>query len=178
MNAEMIINALVLNGYRKVPQPLHVADLNFDFSGALTGPFDQESLTLVLEGEGRALVAAEHRLRAFATVLERTGSVRPINVVVLSKKPDPDAITALQEVARVVVVDPNRPLIESVNVLLPLQLPEPVASSGSAEAALLEELGAAPDAVSARLLKAARESSEKVRVTMHAILKEAAEERQ
>jgi len=77
---------------------LHVADIDFDFAGALTGPNEQNSLTLVLEDEGQALFAAQRRLQAFAVVLERAGSRRPINVVVLSEAPDPKALSLLEEV--------------------------------------------------------------------------------
>jgi hypothetical protein len=176
MNTEMIINELVRHGYQKVPQPLHIADINFDFAGALTGPNNQESLTLVLDGDGQSFAAAQRRLQAFVMVLERTGSTRPINVVVLAKKVDVKAITALEEVARVVLVNPDRPLEKSLNVLMPLKLPEPIASSGSAETALEEELGGRPDAVGERLLKAASESADKVESTMRKILQETAEE--
>lgn len=177
MNATMIVQELVTRGYRSVPQPLHIADIDFDFSAALTGPNDQESLTLILEGEGQALVAAQRRLRAFALVLERTGSARPINVVVLSDKPDPKAIAELQTMARVVLIEPGLPLVKSLQSLLPLELPAPVGGRISAEAALLEEMGGSTDPVAARLLKAARESSEKVRVTMNQILQEVSETR-
>ena len=173
MNAALIVNELTQQGYREIPQPLHVADLNFDFAGALTGPNEEQNLTLVLEGEGQALIAAQKRLRAFAVVLERTGSTRPITVVVLAKEPDPGALAALEQLARVVVVPPDRPLNESLYTLLPLHLPKPISSSVSAHAALQLELGGRPDGVATRLLKAAKDSAEKVRMTMNALLREA-----
>lgn len=172
MNAAMIVDELVRRGYRSVPQPLHVADIDFDFAGALTGPNDQESLTLILDGDAQTFGAALRRLRAFAMVLDRSGSNRPINVVVFSKQIDPSALAALQETARVISIDPERPLSESLSSLWPLALPDPVATSGSAEAALLEELGSKPDSMHARLIRAAREGAQKVESTMQKILQE------
>jgi len=64
-------------------------------------------------------------------------------------------------------------LDESLYTLLPLRLPEPISSSVSAQAALQLELGGRPDGVATRLLKAGKDSAEKVRTTMQALLKEA-----
>jgi hypothetical protein len=175
MNTELIVNELARRGYRKAPQPLHVADIDFDFDAALTGPNDQDSLTLVLEGDPEKLLAAQRRLRAFAIVLERIGSSRPINVVVLAKHPDPKSLALLEESARVILVEPDVPLEQSLRPLLPLELPQPVDGSVSADSALLDMLGARPDTVSSRLIKAARESSEKVQATMRKILQDMAE---
>lgn len=176
MNPDVVVNELVERGYRKVPQPLHVADIDFDFAGALTGPGDQEHLTLILDGQSGSIAPAQRRLQAFAVVLDRSGSARPISVVVLSNSLDPKALAELEATAHVVVVDPDRPLSESLSSLLPLELPEPIASTGSADAALKEELGAQPDQVCTRLIRAARESADKVESTMQAILREASEE--
>jgi hypothetical protein len=175
MTADLVVNELTQHGYRRIPQPLHVSELNFDFAGALSGPGEEQNLTLILEGEGAALIAAQKRLRAFAVVLDRSGSMRPMTVVVLAKNPDADALASLEQLARVVVVPPDEPLSESLYTLLPLHLPEPIAPSVSADAALRLELGGRPDGVAARLLKAAKESGEKVRLTMHSILKEASD---
>jgi len=176
MTPEMVVEELTRNGYQKVAQPLHVADLDFDFAGALTGPNEQESLTLVVEGEGAALIAAQRRLRAFAVVLERTGSTRPITVVVVGDNPNSRALTALAELARVVVVRSSTPLTDSLHSLLPLRLPEPITASSSAETALEQELSGRSDPVIVRLLKAAKENADRVRTAMHVIIKEAIEE--
>jgi hypothetical protein len=176
MNTEMIVNELVRRGYNQVPQPLHVADLDFDFAAALMGPKDQESLTLVLDAEGQSFAAAQRRLQAFALVLDRSGSTRPLNVVVVAKHPDAKGLRALEESARVVVVDPDRPLEESLAPLFPLELPEPIAGSGSSEAALEKAIGNSPGLLSIRLIKAAQESAERVQLTMRRILHEASNE--
>src|SRR5437899_2941670 len=101
MTPGLVVEELIRHGYKKISQPLHVADLDFDFAGALTGPNDQESLTLVVDGH--ALVAAQRRLSAFAIVLDRTGSVRPITVVVVGDDVNSKALASLEKLARVVV---------------------------------------------------------------------------
>ena len=175
MTPEMVVAELTRYGYRRVRQPLHVATVDFDFAGALKGPNGQDSLTLVVDGEGSALVAAQRRLRAFAVVLDRSGSKRPITVVVVGDKPNARALGELEQLARVVVVSSDAPLSESLLSLLPLTLPKPIAASQSAEAVLHEELAGRPNPVVNRLLKAARNSSDKVRLTMHSIIKDAME---
>src|SRR5688572_12102286 len=109
MTADLILNTLERSGgYRRVPQPLHIADVDFDFAGALVGPDDQQALTLILDESRNPIAAAIRRLKAFAVVLERSGSTRPINVILLSSAPDRASVIALEQLARVIVIRPGQ----------------------------------------------------------------------
>jgi hypothetical protein len=175
MTPALVVEELIRHGYKKISQPLHVADLDFDFAGALTGPNDQDSLTLVVDGRGPALAAARRRLSAFAIVLDRTGSVRPITVVVVGDDVNSKALASLEKLARVVVVTSETSLADSLFTLLPLVLPEPIAADLSADAVLREELQGQSDSVTNRLLRAAKNSADRVKTTMRNLIKEAIE---
>jgi hypothetical protein len=171
MTPELIINTLErCGGYRRVAQPLHIADVDFDFSGALVGPGDQQALTLILDGSQISIAAALRRLRAFAVVLERSGSTRPINVVLLAESPDRAEVAALEQVARVIVVQPHQQLENSLHILFPLQLPEPIPATESAEKTLREELLMTTSPLTLRLLKAGMKSASAVEEEMRKAL--------
>jgi hypothetical protein len=110
------------------------------------------------------------RLRAFAVVLERSGSTRPINVILLSSAPDPASVAALEQLARVIVVQPDQPLADSLHSLLPLRLPEPIAASQSAEKMLHEELARTSSPFTQRLLQAGKKSATAVEAEMRVAL--------
>jgi hypothetical protein len=177
MTSELILATLEASGgYRRVPQPLHIADVDFDFAGALVGPDDQQALTLILDENRNTMAAALRRLRAFAVVLERSGSTRPMNVILLSATPDRASIIALEQLARVVVVRPDQPIEESLYSLLPLRLPAPIACSQSAEETLQEELRQTLSPLTQRLLKAGKKSAGAVEEEMRKTLMELATE--
>lgn len=171
MTPELIINTLERRGnYRRVAQPLHIADVDFDFSGALVGPGDQQALTLILDGSQITIAAALRRLKAFAVVLERSVSTRPINVVLLAESPDRADVAALEQIARVIVVQPHQELENALHILLPLKLPEPIPASESAEKTLREELQATKSPLTLRLLKAGKKSASAVEEEMRKAL--------
>lgn len=176
MTADLILNTLEHSGgYRRVAQPLHIADVDFNFAGVLTGPGDQQALTLVLEDSTeRTIAAAVRRLKAFAVVLERSGSTRPINVVLLSKAPDRATIMALEQIARVIVVQPGQELHDALHSLLPLKLPQPIPPSESAEKTLREEMPRGSSPLTQRLLKAGKKSAAAVEEAMRDVLLELA----
>lgn len=171
MTPELIMNTLERYGeYRRVAQPLHIADVDFDFSGALVGPGNQQALTLILDGNRNSIALALRRLRAFAVVLERSCSTRPINVILLSESPDRAEVAALEQFARVIVVQPQQILEDALLVLLPLQLPEPIPPSESAERTLREELQGTTSALTLRLLRAGKKSASAVEEEMRKAL--------
>jgi len=173
MNAELIIDTLERFGeYRRVAQPMHIADVDFDFAGALVGPGDQQVLTLILDGNHGPIAAALRRLNAFAVVLERSGSTRPFNVILLSEAPDRAEIAALEQVARVIVVQPHQDLNEALHILFPLKLPQPIPPSESAERMLREELQSNATPLMSRLLKAGKKSASAVEEEMRKSLNE------
>lgn len=175
MTAELILSTLEHSGdYRRVSQPLHIADVDFDFAGALVGPGDQQALTLILDESRNPIAAALRRLKAFAVVLERSGSTRPINVILLSSAPDRASITALEELARVIVVQPDQEVNDALHSLLPLDLPQPIPPSESAEKTLREEMQRSASHFTQRLLKAGKKGASAVEEEMREALLELA----
>jgi hypothetical protein len=179
MIANSIAECLETYGnYRSVPQPLHIADVDFDFAGALTGPDAQQALTLILEENADTIGAALRRLRAFTVVLERSGSTRPINVILISEDPNREVVLALEQLARVIVVQPGTEVRDSLYCLLPLHLPQPIEQSQSAEKTFHAEHQKPISPIVQRLLRAGKRSASAVEEEMRKALTELAEKRE
>lgn len=180
----MIIHSVVdvlesKGNYHRVPQPLHIADVEFQFqfNAVLRGPGDQGSLVLVSSTIDIPISAVERRIKAFSIILGRSGSMRPITLVLITGNPNEETITALQDLCRVIVVpsdveDPKGYL----RTLLPLDLPDPVKTMESADIALREELGDnINDPLISKLLKAASKGSTEVELAMRELINHAAD---
>ena len=94
-----------MGGYRPSPELLHVADVEFDFSAALIGPPSHPGLVVLLDEPEVSVGAVIRRLRAFSTVLARSGKRRPITAILLNPEMSPASLEALREVSRVLLVD-------------------------------------------------------------------------
>lgn len=150
--------------YEVVPEPLHVADLEFEFPAVLKGPPNHPGLVVVLDDSSSSAEAVVRRLRAFRTVLTRSGARRPITVILYHTDFPPDAVNEIREVCRVIPVDRAEDINDRLRPLLPLNLPDAISAVSTAEATLLTFLGSSAGApIVKALLRASSDSTERVR---------------
>lgn len=157
-----IVEHLAGNGWTERPSPLRVGELAFDdFAALLEGPRDEHQLVLVLGPDADDPVRC---VRALVRALERTGSTRPVTLILPSD--DPDVRAELSKLCRVLTV-PSDEVAKSLRSLVPLELPEPLEPVGPVDKALREVLGdPLGDPMVEALLEASRESAEKVEATL------------
>jgi hypothetical protein len=166
-------------GYQDLPTPFRVAGVGFDFTAAMRGK-DGRALDLILlidtttgDFGDRDAARVRQRVEALSRALDITGS-RFVITVILAGAPLLGNIDALTETCRVLYVEGlaidaagkpvderARNLLEDrIRLLLPLDLPHPVAlegGSGPAVEQLLRSLTA--DVVNQELLTSLIEAS-------------------
>lgn len=123
---ENVLKVLESVAFRRLPKPLLVAGTTFDFDAAVTGIGVSNDLVVVSaqEIDSRRLVRL---LSGLSRSLDRSGSRRPVSLVLLGTPSDQSVIAELENHARVMVIDCGEPTEEviraSIAVLLPLDLP-------------------------------------------------------
>ena len=123
---DLVLTALLDNGYSVLPQPLQLGDISLDIDLVCVGPPDRLDLVVIVDRpdtreEGLRLYWQVQRL---ARALDSVGSRRTITVVVMGGFDDPRLFTDLQTVARVLAVDDSLPVRRLLAPLLALELPE------------------------------------------------------
>ena len=129
MITRKIVSILKKAEYKQATPPLHVADLSFDFDAALVGPQDQGNLVLVAEATDESLKDLRRRLKSLMMVLERTGSRRPVSLVLATDSHDQEILEGISRLCRLVRVSPDntaKTLRTRLQPLLPLDLPRPI----------------------------------------------------
>ena len=164
---EMVMAALERGGYERLPKPLTVAGMEYDFEAAARGT--QRSHDLVLVTTDRLPAPRLQRLVAgLARSLDLAQSRRPVTLVVVGglSSSDKSALERHARVLRVELSDPSQAEVErAIAVLLPLDLPTAVIMHGSDPVnEVLGTLGPGPDtAEHIALLRAAIEGADAVR---------------
>lgn len=161
---DTIVHTLVQEGgYKQVLGPLRVVDTDFgtDFDAVLVGPGEQGCLVLVVDGDQISPALLQRRVRSFALVLDRSGSRRPLTVILIVKTPS--TFEALERHCRVIVVTPDVDLLSALRGLLPLRIKSHEQTLHAAEDALESKLeGNIANPLTATLLKAAQTGSANV----------------
>lgn len=149
-----IVALLESAGYRRMPPPLVVAGLKFEFQSVLLGPKGSADLILVADTaydqESRLL----QQVQGVARALDIARSTRPLTLVIAGPRPSPEIVDGLSKACRVLPVgtllgdDLAAALRNWLAVLLPLQIPEP----GSAIANPLEQILAKSSQLSPEIL--------------------------
>jgi len=179
MDTKSISDLLVTRGgYSVARQPLRVQDIEFqgDFDAVLVGPDGERGLVLVVDASAASLKTVQRRLKAVCLALTRTGSMRPVTIVVNAAQDLNSSIIAeLDRLCRLVVIPPNCDLGDYLRPLLRLELPEGL-ESRSPEVVLREELGTRThDPFVDALIRAARKSPLDVESTVRENIDRAAE---
>lgn len=145
---ELVMAVLERGDYRRLPKPLTIAGMQFDFEAAARGT--QRSHDLVLVTTDRVPAPRLQRLVAgLARSLDLAQSRRPVTLVIVGALSATDR-SELERHARVLHVessDPSRAEVErAIAVLLPLDLPAAVVMHGSDPVnEVLATLGLGPD---------------------------------
>lgn len=151
-------------GYKLVPEPLHIAEIEFKFPAVLQGPTNMPGLVVVIDGEDAPADAIVRRLRGFRTVLSRRGLRRPITAVLIHPVLPLDAMESLKGVCRIISLQDGEDPTLNLRPLLPLDLPEPIREIASAKEAFSSSIGDLKDFLLVEnLLSAAEKGAEQVR---------------
>jgi hypothetical protein len=172
MNAKSVSDLLESRGgYSSASLPLRVNDIEFrgDFDAVLVGPNGERGLVLVLDAASVPAKTIQRRVKAVCLALARTGSMRPVTIVVNAGQAlDRHAVAELQALCRLIVIPADGNPEEYLRSLLRLKLKRPQGQeSRSAGAVLREELGGRiADAFVEALIEAARRGPSDVEATV------------
>ncbi len=155
-----VVTILTTSGaYRTQPRLVAVDDVDFEFDAILRGPAECQGLVLVLNCDPGRLPMAISRLRAFNQMMLRTGSLRPLSLVAVTRLEEGELLRELEALCRVIRVSEGDESTVRIQLrgLLPLSLPEPESPHGDVTRMLRESLaGIRPEDVVASLMAAGR----------------------
>ena len=180
-----IVSLLESKGdYVRQPSHLMIDDVDFPCDAALLGPKDQaghvrEHLVLVHVTEPQAMREVYDQTQALTMILARTGSQRPLTLVLVTSNPTDPLLDDFANLCRVIVVPSEGTNDVSVPLrpLLPLDLPTPDKMTSTPQARLKRQLGErAADPLIAALLHAAQTSDDTVTKCMRDWLVQAIEQ--
>jgi len=165
--AELVLTVLERGGYERLPEPLIVAGMEFDFEAAARGTRRAHDLVLVTTSRLRTS-RLQRLLAGLARSLDLAQSRRPVTLVVVGELSanDRSELECHARVLHVESADPSLAEVErAIAVLLPLGLPSAVLMHGSDPVnELMATLGIGPDtAEHALLVRAAIEGADEVR---------------
>lgn len=147
-NAELVMTVLERGGYQRLPKPLIVAGMEFDFEAAARGTGRSHDLVLVTTDRLPTL-RLQRLIAGLARSLDLAQSRRPVTLVIVGELSAGDR-SELDRHARVLHIESADPCEEEVEraiaVLLPLDLPAAVLMHGSDPVnEVLATLGLGPD---------------------------------
>ena len=145
---ELVMGVLERGGYQRLPRPLTIAGMQFDFEAAARGTQRSHDLVLVTTDRLPAPRLQRH-VAGLARSLDLAQSRRPVTLVIVGGLSATDR-SELERHARVLHVessDPSGAEVErAIAVLLPLDLPAAVIMHGSDPVnEVLATLGLGPD---------------------------------
>ena len=164
---ELVMAVLESGGYHRLPRPLTVAGIEFDFEAAARGTERSHDLVLVTT-DWLPVPRLQRLVAGLARSLDLAQSRRPVTLVIVGGFSASDR-SELERHARVLHVESSNPTRAEVEhvvaVLLPLDLPAAVIMHGSDPVnEVLATLGPGPDtAEHVALLRAAMEGADEVR---------------
>lgn len=159
---ERVVALLGEAGYERLPQPVEVAAIPFEFSAVLVGSSSLDLVVVVDTVTDGNVADIRRRVEGLGRALDLVKSRRPLTVILIGPEPNPQLQLALTRIARVLVVGPHgeRELRKAIAVLLPLELVTVAELPESWRSAREKLLAAHPDA--ADLLDAAKVGPEEV----------------
>lgn len=178
--AQHCLDVLQAVGYEVQTEALRIVDLSFDFDRVLTGPHGHQALVLLVDQPELAVDALKRRLSSLALALSRTGSRRPVTLILVSPPPAQQDIDALRKLARLVAIDRVAQEVTSLDDNLrefrPLDITDVSAPLFEASDELKKALGSKAESPQARkLIRAASRGREAVEQAFQTLLAEAIE---
>lgn len=168
MMVELIIKLLESENYSRRDKCIQVDDVDFEFDGVLIGPKQQDTLILVTNSNHSE--NALRKMKAFSTVLRRSGSNRLFKLILVTDDIKEPTRNKLERLCHLITIPTNTSeenLSEYLYCLFPMNLEiEQRDTRLSVETMLREELKKhANEPLVERLLKAAKKNSREVEVT-------------
>ncbi|ARU53006.1 hypothetical protein CBR64_17775 [Cellulosimicrobium cellulans] len=165
--ADLVMTVLERGDYQRLPKPLIVAGMEFDFAAAARGTRRSHDLVLVAT-DRQPTLRLQRLLAGLARSLDLAQSRRPVTLVIIGELSanDRDDLERHARVLHVKSADPSEAEVErAIAVLLPLDLPAAVIIHGSDPInEVLATLGPGPDtAEHITLMRAAVEGADEVR---------------
>jgi hypothetical protein len=160
---ERVVALLREAGYERLPVPVAVAGIPFEFSAVLAARSSLDLIVVVDTVTETDVASIRRRVQGLSRALDLVESRRPLTVVVIGPDPLPELQVALTRVARVLmagVPGSERELREAVAVLLPLELVTAAELPESWRSARDKLLTAHPNV--AEVLEAAKMGAEEV----------------
>jgi hypothetical protein len=160
---ERVVALLREASYERLPQPVEIAGIPFEFSAVVAASSSLDLVVVVDTVTDTDVASIRRRVEGLSRALDLVDSRRPLTVVLIGPEPVPELQLALTRVARVLVAgvpSGERELREAIAVLLPLELVTVTEMPESWRSAREKLLAAHPDA--ADLLDAAKVGPEEV----------------
>ena len=172
---ERVVQMLEAVGYKRMPSPLAIAGLTFNFRAVFMG--DSRSLDLILVAD-MAFDDQQNLLRSVegvARTLDVIQSKRPITLILAGPKPSKEVMSAMSRVCRVLPIasskteDLDSAVRNSLAVLLPLVIPDTTAATGE-PMKQVEQRSSQLDADIREVISIALRGSSAVEQALHKIL--------
>lgn len=175
--ASHCLSVLEAGDYEEHADTLRIMDLSFEFDRVLTGPYGHQLVLLVDQPE-LAVDALKRRLSSLALALSRTGSRRPVTLLLIAPRLDSQDVNELRQLARLVAVDRVTRTSASLDHILrefrPLATADASAPRVNAIDELHSELGVKANRPHIqKLIKAASKGPEAVELAFQMLLDEA-----
>jgi hypothetical protein len=177
---EKVAGILEAANYRRIPAPLNLAGMHFEFPAAFIGTGRSPDLILVADTAFDTTQRILQRVEGVARALDVIGSRRPLTTVLTGPRPLSSLINAMSRVSRVLAVgvsdrpDQDDTIRNWLAVLLPLELPEP---GESAVDAIADMIGTeAADPVMMALIAASHEGAGAVERRLTSLVSEPLDE--
>lgn len=122
---ERVVDLLREGSYERLPQPVAVASIPFEFSAVLVASSSLDLVLVVDTITDTDVASIRARVEGVSRALDLVESRRPLTVVLVGPEPTPELLLALTRVARVLIAgvpSDERELREALAVLLPLEL--------------------------------------------------------
>lgn len=178
--APYCLSVLKEGGYEVRMEPLRIVELSFDFDQILTGPHDHHTLVLLIDQPALAVDALRRRLSSLTLALSRTGSRRPVTLVLVAPPLDQQDLEALRQLARLVAIDRIPRAVAEVDNILREFRPLVTTDVSAPLVDALSELNKALGSQSShpqvqKLIRAASKGQEAVEQVFRTLLEEAIE---
>lgn len=145
---ERVVALLTTAGFATRPAPLHIGSVAFDFAAVLTSPKALDLLIVIdtLKDPGKRV---RQRISGLGNALDLSGSRRPLTVILVGPRLDPQDVDSISRFARTLYVgtplgsSAEQELRDGLAVLLPLSLPEVASEPEESWSTLRAEIVAA-----------------------------------
>lgn len=123
---ELVLAELESAGFRTLQIPLEVGGAVFDFDAAVAGTGVSHDLVVVGGQEANSAHLVQ-LLSGLNRSLDRFGSRRPVSLILVGARPEPETLADLEDNARIMIIEGELPepadIRDAIAVLLPLRLP-------------------------------------------------------